>query len=231
MRLLSARCNVIFPRMNPQKNTASCMPRQNQENKAKMILGVTGSFGSGKTTVAGMFKPYGASVIDADALAHKCLKPASSAYALILRTFGSGVLQRPGVIDRRKLAGLVFGSKTSLKKLNAIIHPLVIAEIRKKINSSRAKLIVLDAPLLVEARANNLADKLIVVTLSRAEQLRRLQKKNKIIKQEILQRISAQIPLAKKVRIADFVIDNSGTKAQTKKQVEDVVISLALSEG
>lgn len=193
------------------------MKRQKQ-----IILGLTGSFGSGKTTVARIFKSFGAQIIDADKLAHGCIAPGSPAYEKIIHAFGNGILDKDGRIDRKKLSDIVFNDINLLIKLNSIIHPQVIRIIKAKINSSKSKVIVLDAPLLLEAGLKGLVDKLLVVKITRARQLKRIQNKTSLSKQDILKRIKSQIPLPQKVRLADFVIDNSATLSETMKQVEQI---------
>ncbi len=186
------------------------------------LVGITGSFGSGKTTVAGIFRSYGAEIIDADRIAHSCIADGTQAYKRICKAFGKDILKKNRTIDRVKLAGIVFAHKGLLKKLNKIIHPEVIRVIRNKIKKSRAKIIVLDAPLLLEAGLRRMVDKLIVVKIKRAEQLERIQRKFSFSREDILKRIKHQMPLQLKVRLADFVIDNSGTIEETKKQIEEI---------
>jgi dephospho-CoA kinase len=203
----------------------SCMQRQ-RADRERLILGITGSFGSGKTTVAKIFRAGGAEVIAADRLAHRCLLPASPAYRRIVEVFGRGILGKGNAVNRAKLAGIVFNHSGLLKKLNRIIHPQVIRAIKKSIRDSRSKTIILDAPLLVESGLMNLVDKLIVVKIDRQQQLSRLKKKTSLSEADILKRINAQLPLASKVRMAHFVIDNSGTVKETRKQVENIWKSL-----
>jgi dephospho-CoA kinase len=195
------------------------MQRQSPD---KIVLGVSGSFGSGKTTVARILKSFGAEVIDADKIAHKFLKPGANTYRKIIRVFGKGVLKKDKTIQRRKLAEIVFGNKILLKKLNNIIHPEVIKEIKNLIRKTKARAIVLDAPLLIEAGLGKIVDKLIVVKICRNTQIRRLQNKASLSESDILKRIRCQIPLKEKVRLADFVIDNSGSIENTKKQVTEI---------
>ena len=188
------------------------------------IIGLTGGFGTGKSFVTSILKKYfGAKVFDADKIAHDLIKKGRPSYQKIIAPFGKDILNSRRIIDRKKLARIVFDDKALLKRLNGIIHPEVIKFIKTKI--ARAKeddLIVIDAPLLVEARLHRIADKLIVVRSSRKNQLARCVKKYRMKKKDILRRIECQVPLKDKIRLSDFVIDNNGTKADTVKQVRKV---------
>ncbi|MBI5144767.1 MAG: dephospho-CoA kinase [Candidatus Omnitrophica bacterium] len=188
----------------------------------KIVLGITGSFGSGKTTVAKIFSSFGAKVIDADRIVHKLIRPKSKIYQKIVASFGKDILEERNGINRKVLARIVFNHKRLLKKLNRIIHPEVIRILKDEIRKSTAKIIVLDAPLLIEAGLVGLVDKLIVVKINRKTQINRLARKG-FSKQDVLRRIKAQLPLADKVRWADFVIDNSGRLKETKKEVEKIL--------
>jgi len=191
-------------------------------DKKRFILGITGSFGSGKTTVARIFKSFGAKIIDADKLAHKCIRPENPAYKRIVNVFGKDILNKNRTIDREKLARIVFNNKNFLKKLNKIIHPQVIRIIKQQINTAKSKIIVLDAPLLIEAGLRQIVDKIIVVKITRKKQIERIKNKTSLGPLDILKIIKSQIPLSRKVRLANFVVDNSGTIGETKKQVERI---------
>ncbi len=194
------------------------MKKQRQKNK--LVLGVTGSFGSGKSTVAIFFARRGATVIDADKICHDLIRPGSKVYSKIIRVFGCKVLGRGGVISRRLLAEEAFGDKNKLSGLNKIVHPEAIKTIKQRIAAVKRGLVIVDAPLLIEAGLKSSVDKLIVVNIRKYSQLKRLLAKKNISKSQILKRISRQMPLKEKARLADFIIDNNSTLKNTEKQVE-----------
>ncbi|MBL7080985.1 MAG: dephospho-CoA kinase [Candidatus Omnitrophica bacterium] len=209
-----------------------------------MIVGITGSFGTGKTTCAHYFKQLGAQIIDADRIAHQLIEPKKKAYPVrsprhgiwrgsrlgrltsngayrrVLAAFGERILSRNQQINRKRLAKSAFRNKHSLKKLNEILHPGIIKEIKIQIQQARNfKFIIIDAPLLIEAGLARIVDKIIAVRARSDIQKLRLKKKGFCLS-EIKKRINLQMPLKKKLNLADFVIDNSGTKSETKKQVK-----------
>ena len=197
------------------------MPWQNRSKK-RIVLGVTGSFGSGKTTVARILGSYGAKLIDADNIAHRVINPGTKAYKKIVDLFGRGIIQKDSKVDRKKLARAVFNNKNLLKRLNSIVHPQVIRIINKRIKKTAVGIVILDAPLLLEAGLKGIVDKLIVVKTNRKEQIKRIRAKTRLSRQDILKRIRCQIPLRAKARLADFVIDNSGKITETKKKLERI---------
>ena len=184
------------------------------------VIGLTGSFGTGKTFVASIFKDLGAKVIDADRIAHKVIRKGTPAYVRIVKSFGKKILNKEGEIKRSELGHIVFSNKALLRRLSDIVHPYVIKEIKRSIRSAgKTDVVVVDAPLLLEARLNGLVDKLVVVKCQKRRQIERCQEKFRLQKEEILKRIASQIPIKKKTEIADLVIENSRTKSQTKEQV------------
>lgn len=205
--------------MQKQKPFKRRFPQQLKEPARRIIIGLTGSFGSGKSTVASIFRSSGAVIIDADRIAHAVIRPGNPAYRRIKKEFGSGILKEDKTIDRRKLALVVFGRKPLVSKLNALVHPQVIRGIGQRIKKARKGIVVIDAPLLFEAGMEKVADVLIVVNASQENQIQRIQKKSSLTRSAILKRTRSQIPLRQKVRRADFVIDNNGTVKETRKQV------------
>lgn len=190
--------------------------------KKVCLLGITGIFGSGKTKIAKIFSEYGAKVIDADKIASSFLKPQSPAFPKIIKTFGTGILKGKR-IQRKKLAATVFGNKRMLNKLNKIIHPLVISEIRRKIRSINCGLIVIDAPLLIESGFYRELDRVIVVKIDKRTQLKRLKRKYPGISVKEISKINkSQLAMTKKLSYADFIIDNNGSVGDTRSQVNKI---------
>lgn len=187
-----------------------------------MIIGITGAFGSGKSTVAAEFGRLGFKVINADNIGHKLLdkKPIKEK---VISKFGKEILTK-NYIDRKKLKDIVFYDKGKLIELNRIIHPEIIKEIKtiiKNIQNSKNKNAVVDGALLVEAGFKGL-DRLVVVKISRQNQMERLLKNGKYNKEEINNIIKSQLPQSKKLKYADFVIDNNKDLHHLRAQVEDV---------
>ncbi len=187
------------------------------------VVGLTGSFGTGKTFVASVFKACGARVLDADAIAHDAIKRGMPAYERIVASFGRNVLGKGRNIDRKKLAEVVFADKTDLARLDRIVHPIVIQFIKDRIKNARpCDIIVVDAPLLVEAKVLDIIDKLVVVKTSKTNQIKRCMKKFRITKEDVLKRIKSQISMEHKIKMADFVVDNDGIRSETKRQVKTI---------
>ncbi len=192
-----------------------------------LLVGLTGGIAGGKTVVAGEFLRLGAYVIDADKLAHQVMQPGEPAYGSIVDCFGPRILTENQEIDRAKLGDLVFTDKELLDKLNKIVHPLVLQEEKKRIariteQDSKA-IIVLDVPLLIEVSHHKDMDRVIVVTVTLDKQIQRLLKKGLTNPKA---RIAAQLPLAEKLKYADFVIDNNGSLEQAYLQVRDIFSQL-----
>jgi len=187
------------------------------------IVGLTGGFASGKSFVASLFRKMGARVIDADKLGHKALKNGSAAYKRIVAAFGKKILKPNHSIDRKALAGIVFADRKKLAKLNRIVHPGIIKEIVKSIRiASKSEVLIVDAPLICESNITGLMNVLIVVKASKRNQIERSFRKSGMEEKDACKRIAMQMPLNKKIRIADYTVDNNGTKEDTKKQVTEI---------
>ncbi len=146
-----------------------------------VVIGLTGGFGTGKSTVAAAFGDLGATVLDADRLAHQLMEPKCLAWRRIVEAFGSSVINEDQTINRPRLAAMVFADDAARKRLEAILHPQVLKQIKQQLHRlrrlRRVKAVVLDVPLLVEAGAERLVDTLVVVTALPEVQRERLRRK------------------------------------------------------
>ena len=182
------------------------------------LVGLTGGLATGKSTVARLFEDCGAVLIDADALARSVVEPGKPAWRDLVRTFGTRAVRRDRTLDRAALARLVFRNRAHLRKLNAIVHPRVAREqarLTRKIRRQDPKAVIIyDAPVLIEAGAHQRMDRVIVVTADQPTQIARLRKRNHLTRAEALRRIRSQLPLAKKLQLADYIIDGTLQRKQ-----------------
>jgi dephospho-CoA kinase len=186
------------------------------------VLGLTGGIGSGKSTVASMFSELGAEVIDADELARAVVEPGQPALAEIIQAFGADMLRPDGSLDRGRLAAIVFADPAARTRLNAITHPRIRERMQAEIDrrQGRRGLLILDIPLLYENARMDAAEKVIVVWVDPQTQLQRLTEREGMTADTAKRRIAAQLPLDEKKALGDHVIDNTGSMAQTRSQVD-----------
>ncbi|MDD3631301.1 MAG: dephospho-CoA kinase [Candidatus Caldatribacteriota bacterium] len=193
-----------------------------------LIVGLTGGIVSGKSTVARMFRQLGADIIDADNIARAIVQPGEKAWKNIVHYFGKEILKDNQEINRKELARIVFADKEKLEKLNKITHPEIVAIIKNKIEEMRSKdssdgtICIIEVPLLFEANLEGMMDKIIVVYLNREEQIKRLLIRNSLTQEEAINRIDSQIPMEKKLKKADYVIDNGASLGHTRIQVKQI---------
>ena len=187
-----------------------------------MYLGLSGGIGSGKSTVSKILSSLGAVVIDADVIAREVLLPGTSGYANAVTTFGSVVLDDEVAIDRKKLAKLVFENPNELAKLEAIVHPAVIArvaEIRKSLPET--SVVVYDTPLMFEKQLQGQFDKVMMVIADKELRRSRLVERGLDVV-DIDARMANQATDQQRITIADFVIENNGTQEQLQEEVATV---------
>ncbi|MDQ7849839.1 MAG: dephospho-CoA kinase [Armatimonadota bacterium] len=191
------------------------------------VVGLTGGLASGKSTVAAILRQLGAVVISADALAREVMEPGTEAYREVVAAFGPGVLQPDGRIDRARLASWIYADPAARRRLNEITHPRIRVLLRRELARLQRWLpadavIVLDIPLLLDTAPRDAfpLEGVIVVAVDETTQLARLCRREGISEEEARQRLAAQRPLREKVAEADWVIDNSGTPEETRRQVE-----------
>ena len=191
-----------------------------------VVIGVTGGIGTGKSTVAAMFKRLGAVVLDADVMAHRVMEPRRVAWRQIVKTFGEHLLNEDQTINRQALARRVFTDAKSRRRLEAIVHPRVMRQmwqqVRRLHRAGRVKAVVLDVPLLVEVGAHHRVDALVVVSVSRKRQRERLKKRHGWSDEEISARMGAQWGVSAKVALADHVVDNANGVDATRTQVKRI---------
>ncbi|HXN02793.1 MAG TPA: dephospho-CoA kinase [Candidatus Dormibacteraeota bacterium] len=188
------------------------------------VLGLTGGIGSGKSMVTQMFARLGAAVIDADQLAREVVEPGQPALREIAAAFGPDVLLPDGRLDRPKLAGIIFADPAERAKLDAITHPRIRARMDAEVKARRSGpgVLIVDIPLLYENDRSNSVERVIVVWVDPQTQLRRIRQRDGLSAQAANQRIAAQMPLDSKRARADHVIDNSGSREDTQRQVEAI---------
>ena len=190
-----------------------------------IVVGLTGSVGTGKSTVAGFFRELGAYTVDWDELARKAIDKHSKAWREIVECFGDEFLNEDQTLNRRKLADMVFADEEKRARLNQIVHPQVVEEDERITEDIRRldpdAIIIKDIPLLHEAALPIVVDRTVVVYASEEAQLRRLEERGMRV-EDARRRIASQLPLDDKIRSADFVIDNDGSLEHTRRQVERV---------
>lgn len=185
-----------------------------------MRVGVTGIFASGKGTVCGMFRELGAEIIDTDIVAREIMEPGQDGLKKVIEVFGSDFINSDGTLDRRGFANSVFGDEGRVKLLNEITHPAILKIVMER--ASGNGIYMVNTPLLFESGFNRYMESNIVVTAGENQVLDRGSKRDKITEDEIKERLKHQIPLNEKVKLADYIIDNSGTIEHTKRQVVDL---------
>jgi len=193
------------------------------------VLGLTGSFGSGKSTVASMFEAMGVPVIDADQAARDVVEAGTPGLARVVEAFGEGILGDDGKLDRKQLADRVFSDAEARGRLNGIVHPLVGEEIAKFLSSHRDDpVVVLEIPLLLEGGRKAPVDKVLVVTTDPESRKRRLSASG-FTEEEVDARLRAQMPQEEKVKLADHVIRNDGDLESTRRQVRELAESYGIT--
>jgi dephospho-CoA kinase len=197
-----------------------------------VIAGLTGTIGTGKSTVAKMLAEMGAFIIDYDLIAHQVVEPGKPAWQAIKDYFGPDILKNDQTLNRQRLADVVFNDPQKLQQLNLIMHPEVFKEDRRQVEEKRRidpdGIIIKDIPLLLEVGpevARSLVDKIIVVYCSPDIQLTRLIARG-MSEEDARNRIKNQIPVKEKMQFADFLINNDGSFEETRRQVQNIYSQL-----
>lgn len=203
-------------------------------------IGLTGGIGSGKTTVSSLFEGLGATTIDADAIVHEQQAAGQPMLREIAAAFGEEILRKDGTLDREALGAIVFRDEQARTRLGAIVHPPVVAEMMRRAKSAveaDVPLVVLDIPLLFEGRVSGRGsggltdfDETVCVWVSRETQIERTMARDACDLEEAERRVEAQLSIDEKRKLADHVIDNSGTIEETRAQVARLVARLTGGE-
>jgi dephospho-CoA kinase len=195
-----------------------------------LTVGLTGGLASGKSFVGHALADLGCHLIEADELGHQVLLPGGEAYDAVVHEFGNAILDQEGQIDRTKLSALVWDVPERLQKLSSLVHPPVIVREERMIaeiaKADPRAIAVVAAAILVETGRYTRFDRLIVAFCNREQQIERAIERGSNTREQVLARLSRQLPLEEKLRVADYVIDTSGAKENTLEQVRTVYRSL-----
>ena len=188
------------------------------------LIGLTGGVGSGKSTVAGILRDLGADIVDADEATHAVYAPGTPGFDAVVREFGPEYV-RDGQIDRARLGRFVFADAEARRRLNAIVHPLVrdwMAERTREAAERGAEVVIQDVPLLYENGLEHLFSSVVLVYVPEEVQVERLVEGRGLDEERARAMIAAQTPIDEKRRRAHHVIDNSGSREETRRQVEEI---------
>jgi len=197
--------------------------------RVMLVIGITGNFGTGKTTVSQMLAELGAVLINADELGHELYQPNSPAYREVVAAFGKSILKPDGEIDRHKLGQLVFDDATALTRLNQITHPRIYKIVQQKIEEYRqhgVKVVALEAALLIEAGWTPLVNQVWVTTAPEATIIKRLKSSRGLTEEQIQTRLRSQMPQEEKAKQADVVINTDCPMDELKAKVAELWHSL-----
>ncbi|MEO0085129.1 MAG: dephospho-CoA kinase [candidate division WOR-3 bacterium] len=186
-------------------------------SQERLLVGIGGNIGSGKSTIANELRRYGAKIIDADQLGWGLLHRNTAEYRKLVATFGRTILTKGGQVDRRALGRVAFATRTNLRKLNAIMHPPLIERVREEIARNKKGLVVVDAALLFQWGLHTEMDVSILVTAPDRLKVRRMVESG-LSEEEARQRLALQEPDSKVWRKADFVLENKGSFAELRRK-------------
>ena len=194
----------------------------------KMIIGITGSIGTGKSTVSNYLISKGYSVVDADKISKGAYNIGSNGYKAILEVFGVEILNSNGEVDRKKIKKIVFDNSNMLQRLNMAIHPIIINEIEKEIEMllESQSVVFLDAPLLIETELHKKVNKIIVVICDKNEQINRIIKRDKITADMAISIINSQMSIDEKLKFADYIVYNNSTIENLYSQVDEIILEI-----
>src|SRR6056297_23560 len=202
--------------------------KQNSDRKRQAIIGITGGIGSGKTTVTEYLLKKGFTVVDADRISRNIMDEYGTVLEVV-DSFGNGILDENGNVDRRKLRRMIFSDEDLLKRLNGILHPKIRECIEKDIERFKKegnRIIFLDAPLLIENNLDKMVDEVWLVSCSIETQLERVVKRDGTNRKEVGKIIERQMPFEEKIKHSDIVFRNEGSIEELKDKIDDALKNL-----
>src|SRR6056297_2278668 len=187
-----------------------------------MIIGLTGGIATGKSTAAEYLKKKGAKIIDANQISNKITQKGEKGWKRVIDEFGKDILKEDGEFDREKLGEIVFSDAAKRKKLESLLHPLIIYEMKEEAHEylEKNQIVVFMAPLLYETGLNRFCDQVWVISASKKTQIKRLGKRNNLDRDAALKRINSQLSIEEKKKKADVVIENNSTIEELKEKLE-----------
>lgn len=188
-----------------------------------MIIGLTGSIATGKSTVANRLKEHGLPIVDADLVARQVVQPGNETLQKIHQAFGDKALLPDGSMNREEIGRLIFGDKVKRELLNSIIHPAIREEMirqRDKYVQQGETIVIMDIPLLFESKLQHFVEYIVVVGVSPEIQKSRLMARNNFTEQQAMERIESQISIEDKIKQAHEVIMNNGTVEELNQEVD-----------
>ncbi|ARJ37985.1 dephospho-CoA kinase [Sporosarcina ureae] len=191
-----------------------------------MIIGLTGSIASGKSTVANMLREKGYPIVDADVIAREVVEPGSPLLDKIQQTFGEEVVREDGTLNREQLGAIIFGDEVKRRQLNELMHPAIRGRMisqREDYVTQGYQTVIMDIPLLFESKLQEYVEKIVVVSVTKQIQKQRLMARNEWTEQEAAARIASQLDMNIKEQGADAVIYNNDTLEETEKQLDAIL--------
>ena len=189
-------------------------------NTNKLVIGLTGGIGSGKTAASDYLASKGADVVDADICARIVVETGKPALKKIAKHFGEDILLSSGELDRAKLRSIIFNSPEEKRWLESLLHPLIRAEIITQLNSSQSSYAIFVSPLLLETDQFKLCDRILVIDVPEALQLERASSRDNNDPEQIKRIIVSQIPRSDRLEKADDIVENSGDVAQLQQKLD-----------
>jgi len=207
---LARECAIATPAIEAA-NTSVVRP--------SIVIGLTGGIGSGKTAVANLFAALGVPIVDADELAREVVMPGQPAHDEIVQAFGAGILMPSGEIDRRRLRERVFADSDARKRLEAMVHPRVYAEMERRLDALDGPYAIVVIPLLIETGGIDRVDRVLVVDTAKDLQIARVSQRDNTTRSAVEKILHAQADRQTRLESADDVIDNNSSKIHLERKV------------